>query len=250
MKKKYLAIISVVTVTATALFADERIWNGAGANAFASNPTNWAGETAPTTNDAIVLNADQHKSMIWNLDFPVASWTQIGYLGTVTVDTVYGATGLTELVIAGDCVISNGVWTQTANPTGTSEVKRLRVRIGGDLIVGSNATIDVTGKGYAAGYGTGKPLAGSGGGASHGGIGSLTDGTGYGPCYGSIVAPTNLGSGGAGSQITAGGGAILLAVAGEARLDGSVLAEGQYVLNSLASHRNSRIPSGFRIQFV
>ncbi|NLB55431.1 MAG: hypothetical protein GX811_06645 [Lentisphaerae bacterium] len=44
-----------------------------------------------------------------------------------------------------------------------------------------------------------------------------------GPCYGSVIAPTNIGSGGSGS---AGGGAVLFKVTGETRVDGLIACDG------------------------
>ena len=128
-------------------------WNGAGANALASNPANWVGGVAPVAGDAVNLDATTNKNMTWDLTIPVQTWTQVGYAGTVTVSTVYGATGFTNLNIIGNCVISNGVWTHNGNTT--TEANRLRVTIGGDLIVGPNGVVDVTGKGYSSGNGPG-----------------------------------------------------------------------------------------------
>ncbi len=200
-------------------------WDGGGANVLASNPTNWVDDAAPVAGDAILLDSRNHKAMTWNLDVPVQSWTQNGYNGTVTVATVYPGQGaFTNFAILGDCVISNGVWTQTANPNVNFESNRLCVSVGGRLIVGADAAIDVTGKGYGAGRGPG--TAGGGqqvAGASHGGRGLVYAGKQPGPCYGSVVAPVNLGSGGG---YSAGGGAILFRVAGVVSNDGLFCAEG------------------------
>jgi len=187
-------------------------WDGGGANALASNPTNWVGGMAPVAGDGIVLDATTNKNITWDLNIPIQSWTQVGYVGTVTVATVYGVVGFTNFNILGNCVMSNGVWTHPANST--NETSRLKVTIAGDLTIGAGAAMDVTGKGYAAGKG---PGVGTGG--SYGGVGFQAAG----PCYGSIVAPTNLGSGG---QLGSGGGAILLTVGGMSSIDGLVCADG------------------------
>ena len=110
-------------------------WDGGGANELASNRTYWSGDIAPVAGDHIVLNTTSHKSMTWNMtNMTVASWTQDGYNGTVTVATVYGPAGFTNLNITGNCIISNGMWTHSGpqNP----ETYRLRATIGGDLIIG------------------------------------------------------------------------------------------------------------------
>ena len=208
-----MAVATVMlTVLQTAMLATagDRTWGGGGINALASNPTNWVGGVAPVAGDAIVLSSAANKNMTWDLNVPLASWTQAGYVGTVAVATVYGTTGFTNLTILGDCVISNGVWTQSANPAVNYESNRLCVVIGGDLIVGSNAAIDVTARGYRSGwsggpfaYGPGAPSIDSG--AAYGGVGS-GNGSINDRCYGSIIAPANLGSAGSSSSSYSGGG--------------------------------------------
>ncbi len=199
-------------------------WGGGGADALASNPTNWTGGAVPLAGDAILLNATTNKNMTWNLNIPVQSWMQIGYAGTVTIATVYGPAGFTNLDILGDCTISNGVWTHSAN--GATEVYRLKATIGGNLNVGTNGVIDVTAKGYpdnGPGGANGKNAGGSYGGKAGEQFGVS------GACYGSIVAPTNLGSAGnySGTHF-AGGGAIWLNVAGRLNNGGVICADGKY----------------------
>ncbi len=130
-----------------------------------------------------------------------------GYGGTVTVQTVYQPTGFTNVSIAGDCTINGGVLTHPANSGG--ETNRLRMTVNGNLVVANGAIINAVGRGYAAGKGPGAGVivsAGNDGGA-YGGM----SGYGNAKVYGSIVAPTNLGSGGVNGG---GGGAIELTVAG------------------------------------
>lgn len=199
-------------------------WGGGGAtNSFlASNPTNWVGGVAPVAGDSILLNTTTNKNMTWDLNIPVQSWTQVGYMGTVTVATVYGPAGFTNLTIVGDCVISNGTWMQTANPAVNYETNRLRATIGGNMTLGTGAVIDVTAKGFTAGNGPGRYI-GTYGGGSYGGRGTGGYASSPGPCYGSVIAPTNLGSSGSSG---AGGGAVWLTVAGELRHDGLIAANG------------------------
>ena len=138
-----------------ALSAVTRTWDGGGANELASNRTNWSGDVAPVAGDHIVLNTTSHKSMTWNMaNMTVASWTQAGYNGTVTVATVYNPAGFTNLNITGNCIISNGMWTHSGpqNP----ETYRLRATIGGDLIIGPAGAINVSSKGYPTRSGPGQ----------------------------------------------------------------------------------------------
>jgi len=49
---------------------------------------------APSAGDNIILDATTNKNMTWNMtNLTVASWTQVGYVGTVTVATAYGTIG-------------------------------------------------------------------------------------------------------------------------------------------------------------
>ena len=168
---------------------------------------------APVAGDYIVI---QSGNLTWNtntLPALVGSWTQqAGYTNAVTFQTVYGSTGFTNLTVSGDVILNGGTWTHAGN-TG-SEANRLRVTVGGNLLI-TNATITAdacgygsgNGPGYLAGYGTvhggEAPAWYNSGGA---GLGAINPNT-----YGSIGSPTNLGSGGAG---VSGGGAIQLTVAG------------------------------------
>ncbi len=191
------------------------VWSGGGTNALASNPTNWVAGTIPVAGDAVLLDSTTNKNMTWDLNIPIQSWTQVGYTGTVTMATVYGTSGFTNFNILGDCVISNGIWIHSG-PQAT-EVNRLKVTIGGNLTIGTNASINVSSKGY--GYKLGPGKGGDFQSGSYGGRGVGSPGI----CYGSIVAPTNLGSGAYNGY---GGGAILLQVGGILCNDGWIRADG------------------------
>jgi hypothetical protein len=85
------------------------------------------------------------------------------------------------------------------------------------LTVETNGSIDVTGKGYSINQG---PGAGNQSGTygGHGGYDSTPGDT-----YGSVIAPTNLGSGGDNGR---GGGAVMLSVSGTTELYGDITANG------------------------
>ena len=94
---------AVLAFALAAAYSPAATWKGLGANTLASNGDNWEGGSAPSTNDAIVLDATGAAyPMTWDLDFPVGSWTQDGYTSTVTIATRYGSTGsgFTNLVVA------------------------------------------------------------------------------------------------------------------------------------------------------
>lgn len=182
-----------------------------------------------------MLDATSSGNMSWDLNIGLSSWRQeTGYTGTVTIETKYPDFGaFTNLAIGGDCLIHDGTWTHPANSGNTSQADRLHMTVGGSFVLGSSALFNVTGRGYAAqrgpgaGNGTGRGgtsfSAAPGRAASHGGMGvyntTLTTNS---VTYGSVRYPSDLGSGAS----SRGGGAVLLDVAGEARVDGTMVANG------------------------
>ena len=192
----------------------------------ASVPSNWSLGRVPNAADNILLSSDYSQcAMTWDagvngLSDTVASWRQVGYGNTVTFQTLYGATGFTNFVVTGDCVVSNGCWTHLANSSAATY--RLRATIGGKMTIGPEAVIHADGKGYLktgpAGY---KLLSNRGG--THGGQGS-NNAQANPICYGSIASPEDLGGGSANDTVR-GGGAIRLEIGGALVLDGTVRAK-------------------------
>jgi len=135
--------------------------------------------------------------------FDVPAELTIGSDGILAIDSSH--------TISGDVTVEDGgKISHTANST--TEAYRMDLTIGGDLQVDAGGAVDVDDKGYATKKGPGYVTWG----ASHGGVGN-----GQGPTYGSIVSPTNCGSGG---STRAGGGAAILTVEGEARVYGFIKA--------------------------
>ena len=172
----------------------------------------WTGtwDTPPTNGDVIIIASGGN--LTWSSAMPsnVASWSQqLGYAGTVTVQTVYGSSGFTNLTVTGDMALHGGVLTHAANPT--AEANCLRVIVNGNLFI-TNAAIsaDSFGRIQQQGPGTGAAQTGGAYGGAASGINlSVNPNT-----YGSVSAPVNLGSGGGNSAGSPGGGAILLTVMG------------------------------------
>ena len=199
------------------------LWIGTN-GALASIGSNWSLGHSPSNAESVFLDTDV-SNMTWNAAATntVASWTQTAnYIGTVTFATVFGTNGFTNFTVSGDVALNGGAWTHTGN--GSTEANRLRVAVGGNLLI-TNATITADLLGYSSGA---KGPGGSGNsGAAYGGAsGRVNSGT-YmfnQNTYGSIFAPTNLGSGGG-----IGGGAILLTVAGTTTVAsaGMISANGQ-----------------------
>ncbi len=130
---------------------------------------------------------------------------------TVTNGGWLGVTG--NVSIATNCILYS-----TCHATNGGAVR----------IVANNVTLDAGGsisadsRGYATGYGPGKP---SGrGGAGHGGPGGTAGGTEYGgPSYGSSNAPIEPGSG---SNQRNGGGTVWINAGGTIRVNGTLTAKG------------------------
>ena len=178
------------------------------ADGLASDGSNWSKGQAPAASDNILFDGRfSTANCTWDTPAAVASWTQnADYTGTVEIQTTYASGAFPLLSIAGDCIVSGGKWTHPAN--NDSEAYRLKVSIGGDFTLAAAATIDVTCKGYAKN----KFPSGSGKGVHGGGCG------GCGSTYGDPFVPERLGSG----YNSPGGGAVYLAVAGAATVDGTI----------------------------
>jgi len=214
-----------------------RLWTGAGGNALASTPGNWAGEEIPGESDHIVLDTSS-SNMTWNggvggLPTRVGSWTQTeSYTGTVTIATVYpGAGAFTNFEVMNDMVIAGGSITHTTN--GTSAVYRLSMTVQGNFTLQNGGGVNVVGKGYRGGSGPGVSMSGGNSGGTHGGMGGYCyGGTPSANVYGSVTAPETLGSGGAASMDNRGGGAVRLWVGNRAVINGLISANGGAVISS------------------
>ncbi len=217
---------------------DTRTWTGEGANRLASTDANWYPASAPESGHHIVFDATSDVECYWDLDIEPASWTQtedyrwfysdyVGHRGFVRIHTRYPGHGaLTNLAIRGDCILDGGAWTHPANTGDDEAADRLSVTVDGEFRVGSDAKINVVNRGFTSERGPGAGgVAGhrhhSEPGASHGGQGGwhATSAT-PAPTYGSMTAPTMLGSGANGR----GGGAILVHAEGPLTIDGDILA--------------------------
>ncbi|MCB4756844.1 MAG: hypothetical protein LHV69_07430, partial [Elusimicrobia bacterium] len=206
------------------VFGQSLVWDGGGSDNNCSTANNWNPNQVPTQADDILLDGTSNKALTWDAACvkTVNSWTQtLASTATVTFGTTYGAT-FSTFTILNNVNLSSGIWTHQDNST--AETYRLYVVVGGSMTVLSSATITADTYGYNADQGPGKAGAGTDDGGGYGGIGG--DVSGDGPSstvYGSITAPTNLGSGG---DDNTGGGAIILNVAGTATVQGVIRANG------------------------
>ena len=119
-------------------------------------------------------------------------------------------------------IASNGAIVHSCNFD--TEAYKINLTINGSLTINTGGTINVDGLGYPMGYGPGKSSGQAGGG--YGGLGGSKDGTNPGgPTYGSITAPTNIGSG-ASNFGGNGGGAVILTVTGAFTNHGTISVNG------------------------
>ena len=194
--KRCVAALWVLSACASTGVAATRTWN-----------SGW--DTQPVNGDDVVIAGGD---LTWDASLPtnVASWLQPStYAEIVTFDTRFPGQGSPQVLhITGDCIISNGTWKHPGNTSG-DEVYRLRVHVGGDLVVGDAARIDADTQGTAWQDGL----------CGHGGL-SVWSGT---DTYGSITSPTNVGDG---IYHAYGGGAIYLTVTGDSAIEGTVSSMG------------------------
>ncbi len=194
----------------------------ASADGLASDGSNWSEGRAPTASDNILFDGRfSNANCTWDTSAAVASWTQAAdYTGTVQIETTYASGAFPLLSIAGDCAVNGGTWTHHTNTNvanGAAAQYRLNVSVGGDFTLGSGAKIDVIGRGYNVGR------CPSG---SQVGVHAATGRGTYSAVYGDVHAPEDIGSGGENSNknSSAGGGAVKIAVAGAAVIDGTIAA--------------------------
>ena len=203
----------------------ENYWVGNTATAgeyLASTAANWSAGHVPTASEHVRFDGDfSTADCTWDAPAAVAAWTQAAnYTGTVEFRTTYANGAFPVFSISGDCVVNGGAWTHHSNTnvaSGAAAEHRLNVSVGGDFTLGSGARIDLVGRGYNVG----RCPAGS-----QVGVHAATARGTYAAVYGNVYAPEDVGSGGeSGNKNTsAGGGAVKLAVAGSAVIDGTIAA--------------------------
>ena len=135
--------------------------------------------------------------------------------GTGTLTLGKGGRFDSPIRIPGSLVLAGGSLTHTAQGKGYKRYW-IDLDIPGDLTIAADASINVTGCGYAGGPGA--PVT-SGAGYSYGGFGG--DAVAEERCYGDPRNPDECGSAG-----TSAGGLVKLKVGGQFNLNGSVLARG------------------------
>jgi uncharacterized repeat protein (TIGR01451 family) len=125
-----------------------------------------------------------------------------------------------------DLTVSNGAVLTSPATTPTQEYS-LHLTVANSLTVDASSAIDVSGKGYTAGYTLGNSTTGGAtnlGGGSYGGMGAATGTNTTNTVYGDYLHPDQLGSGGGGNGGV--GGGLVQITAQSAQIDGSIRSNG------------------------
>ena len=195
------------------------MWVGGASGSF-STASKWSSHAVPDANTRVVIFARDGETNTVTASAAIS-------VHDLTVQgeglAVFESQTAADHVIAGDLVVNaGGKVTHTAltgsMTTISQESYKLNLVVGGSVTVAADGAIDVTSRGFAIRTGPGYHSANNTYGTYAGHAGTH-DADGY--TYGSMVAPTNCGSG---AYTTAGGGVIRLVSAGTVTVDGSVLA--------------------------
>lgn len=201
----------------------------------------WVDNTTTATTVNVSNSGELAIASTGNLSYTTFNWSTSGILmdrgGTFSLLSGGGAlvipaaaTLLADTARTYTSVTVDGTLSHSEN--GTAESYKVDHTVSGDYTISATGSINVTGKGFAGGYGTGKGTNGNG--AGGGGYGGEGGNDGYanisgGTTYGSLTNPLDSGSGGGineGAQ-NYGGGVIRLNISGSLIANGSILANGQ-----------------------
>ncbi len=207
----------------------ENIWiAGADSDGLASTGSNWSQGRPPVEGEKVILSGDFSSVDLWYdaaatndasvlntaVSTKLGAWQQeASYTGLVRMPTSY-AGAFTCLTVTGDVSIAGGRVTHLSN--GDAQTFRLRLDVGGNLTIGSGASIDAAQRGY----GFGKSPADGAPGVHAGGRHGLSD-----KVYGDVKEPIAIGAGSVAQDGNgAGGGAVYLTVGGSVTIDGELRA--------------------------
>ncbi|MCK5590512.1 MAG: hypothetical protein KAI72_01030, partial [Candidatus Pacebacteria bacterium] len=201
-------------------------WDGSESSDWATG-ANWVGDTAPTSTDGVIIDGSYTNTPMLDLTSGTTTINSLS-LGATAASMLTLSNGnstTNKLVVTGDVNIgTSGTLTHTANTTAQTHTINLEAV---NFIIASGGTINVNARGFQPSAGLG--VGGYGAGGGYGGDGSPMPGAGAGgSAYGSIIEPSNLGSGGGNSAIAggAGGGAVKIIVTGTTTISGTITANG------------------------
>lgn len=133
------------------------VWIG-GVSELASNPSNWKPAQIPTADSEVEVLDTMivGKNLYWDLENGVKNWTQKSLEGGSVRVTLF-TTPEKAFVVSGDMEVLSGVWRVRRNESaGTQPAEALNISVGGNLTIGSDATLHAgTGENDAARAGSG-----------------------------------------------------------------------------------------------
>lgn len=215
--------------------AGANVWTGAAQDGAFETAGNWSLGAVPGPLDDVVIPKGANATVNSALDVKSLSVAEYGY-GESTTLTFKNGTGAN--VISNDVSVgAGGVITHAAN-MGSSESYKLYLKVGGNVRILAGGAIDVTRAGFYTSTGPGASVQSVINGESilawyigatfaSQGIITIHKTSSWAPlksCYGSVLHPYSLGSGGAGAVFA--GGAARVEAEGTVTIDGSVLSEG------------------------
>ena len=213
--------------------AGANVWTGAAQDGAFETDGNWSLGAAPGPRDNVVIPKGASVTVNAALDVTSLSVAEYGF-GESTTLTFKNGTGAN--VVSNDVSVgAGGVLTHGAN-TGSTESYKLYLKVGGDLRILSGGSIDVTKTGFYIGTGPGRSATAVIDGetiqswyigATFASQGYITSRPALVPprtCYGSVLHPDSLGSGGSGSVYA--GGAVRIEAGGTVEIDGEIRSDG------------------------
>jgi hypothetical protein len=213
--------IAIIYNTSTFDQSHLRAWGGSGSGT-GGNGSIFLKPSSQTYGDLIIDNGSGAPAQNGDRSFIPSGYTFDNIIlrngANVVADSP--ATAADSIQILGGSVLTH----TAANESGVNLTAKR-------IVVDGTSRIDVSGRGYSGGSGTGKTLGGTDGsgpyaGGSYGGYGG---GSGRNPVYGHPANPIYLGSGGGGGNCSgggSGGGRITIHATDEVAIDGQLLADG------------------------
>jgi hypothetical protein len=236
-QRQWLAVAAMALLAvgmAPRAAALENRWKGTETSTAWETAGNWSLNAVPDSTHDVIIDGNSIGTGMPTLNFTASGSPAVTIqsltLGTNTTSTLTLSNGNVtdkKLIVTGNVTIGgSGTLTHTANPSGDTEQHKLFLDVGGSLSISNGGTITASGRGFLSG-GPGRPTAGTSynrGGSGHGGEGGSGGSTyGFGgAAYGSVTNPVTYGSGNA----AAGGGVVLVRVAGAVVLEGAISAGG------------------------
>lgn len=216
-----LAVAGMVLGFTGLVRAETYTWNGAaGSDWFAA--ANWTPAGPPSAGDAVIYTNAGTALLLTNETPALASFTMTD--GTMTCTNWFTRIQATNVTIEGGTITLPQAFTEA------DMSNRVWIVASGDFMLGSNAVIDVNGKGYRAGTGPGTVVSAMVWGGAHGGRGGRGqnfDAVRAMP-VGNRKAPLTPGSGGkaGNTSLGDGGGSVRIHVGGQAIVHGTIMANG------------------------